>query len=256
MRPWVSPTEPAPQRTAASRSAKATGTALPIIDVNMRCPMSCPSGWSGRYSAWRLGRCVGGLLPAPAPTCIMQKNSRRGKTNEALAFWRAGTGKARDSGPRGADSRPFRGGAPISPATCSGPRASMPCARSISATLPMVGGKPRLGPPVGLGAEIPRHRPELSGPCRGDRHADPRRADRVHESHLLHLRPQRSHPDAGGLAAHGFRGRARRRHRQPRQTRRGGGRACPCGGLHDLKRRVGAELAEGRPRRVAEGQEL
>ena len=105
-------------------------------------------------------------------------------------------------------------------------------------------------------AEIPRHRPQLPGSCRRDRDADSRGADRVHQGDLLRLRPERSDPDAGRLAAHGFRGRARFRRRQHGEEGAGGGRACFRRRLLHLQRRVGAELAKGRPRRMDQGQEL
>jgi len=85
--------------------------------------------------------------------------------------------------------------------------------------LPLVEGSPRLGPPVARVPEVPRHWAELSGPRRRNRHADPRGADRLRQGDILHLRPRRPDPDAEGLAAHGFRGRACLRHRQSGQER-------------------------------------
>ena len=66
-------------------------------------------------------------------------------------------------------------------------------------TLPLVEGS---SAPRGAGrrrAQVPRHRPQLSRPCRGNRPADSRSADRVRQGELLRLGSLRPDPPAKGF---------------------------------------------------------
>ena len=67
------------------------------------------------------------------------------------------------------------------------------------AKLPLVRGKPRLGVPVHRHRQVHRHRPELRRPRGRVEHADPERADRLHEGHDLHPGPERPRHAAQGL---------------------------------------------------------
>jgi hypothetical protein len=58
------------------------------------------------------------------------------------------------------------------------------------ASLPAVSGSPRIRFARRRQAEIHRHRPELCGPCGGIRHADPVRADCLHEGAQQPVRPE------------------------------------------------------------------
>ena len=55
-------------------------------------------------------------------------------------------------------------------------------------TMPLVNSSAALRRAVRRHRQVRRHRPELFRPCQGSRHADPVRADRVHEGDHLHQR--------------------------------------------------------------------
>ena len=123
--------------------------------------------------------------------------------------------------------------------------------------LPLVKGKPRLGPCVADAVEVRRDRPQLRRPREGDRLADPRASGRLLQVADVHRRAQRQRDGAEGLDAARLGGRARRRDRPHRALRREEGRAEARRRLLPDQRRVRARVPaeEGRDA-VEQGQGL
>ena len=79
--------------------------------------------------------------------------------------------------------------------------------------LPLVKGKPRIGPCVATPSQVRRDRPELHRPREGNRLADSRIPDRLLQDDQLHRGPERQRDAAEGLDAARLGSRARHRDR-------------------------------------------
>ncbi len=123
--------------------------------------------------------------------------------------------------------------------------------------LPLVKGKPRLGPCVAtpskfvaIGLNYVDHAKESGNP-------DPRTSGGLLQVADLHRRPQRQRRDAGGLDAHGLGSRARLRHRPHGARRRGQGRDEIRRRLLPDQRRLRARVPDEAQRNAVEqGQGL
>ena len=108
------------------------------------------------------------------------------------------------------------GSSPTSPATRSAPRGLEKIRKAKLDKLPLVRGKPRIGPCVGkvgnfiaIGLNYSDHAAETGM-------ADAEGADHLQQGPELHLRAQRRHRDAEGLDQARLGGRTRHRHRPAR----------------------------------------